>query len=340
MNTKKNEARRTRSGSARRGSATDGSKSRRERTIESGAAEVRGQIENADDGPIWWEKTVEYIFALRYMKEYTLICPLSGKHERAGDVLSNAGTKWCLIEFKRFGPPKSTHQAENSESEKNGVTGTNSENRKFLGSTEAQTTFHLYRHELGKKNNEIPFHSIVHGKPVENKITLGAHDYWDPTKGRETEKLFTLGTEYATFKNYVDLFVKAKSGNSGAGGGSGSGGGGGGNTPRDDTDPSNTPGTGVAPEPEAIDYTNVIAVTQHHELFCCPLSDFMVMLHDTGGNPPPPDDEDGGIADTPKAPRDFGSGGVAKQFDPVTVIGRDPEKERSWVNDETMADAT
>jgi len=49
----------------------------------------------------WWEKTVEYYFVRKFVDEKTLVAPLDGDEERAGDAILSAGHKWILLEFKK-----------------------------------------------------------------------------------------------------------------------------------------------------------------------------------------------------------------------------------------------
>ncbi len=51
---------------------------------------------------LWWEKTVEYLFVFRYWGLDSLVMPLDGNHEKAGDTIFSSDLgKWLLIEFKR-----------------------------------------------------------------------------------------------------------------------------------------------------------------------------------------------------------------------------------------------
>jgi len=49
----------------------------------------------------WWERSVEYAFALRHVKKEALIAPLSGPEERAGDAVFQINESLILIKFKR-----------------------------------------------------------------------------------------------------------------------------------------------------------------------------------------------------------------------------------------------
>lgn len=53
--------------------------------------------------PIWWEKTVEYLFVLEAERKVQLkfAAPLSGVQERAGDAIFSSDSTIVLIEFKR-----------------------------------------------------------------------------------------------------------------------------------------------------------------------------------------------------------------------------------------------
>lgn len=49
---------------------------------------------------IWWEKTVEYMFAIEQAERGARFAPLDGYHEAAGDLITIQNKKWLLIEFK------------------------------------------------------------------------------------------------------------------------------------------------------------------------------------------------------------------------------------------------
>jgi len=248
------------------------------------AYEDSGEQKNTSQEPIWWEKTVEYLFALQYLKDYKVICPLAGTHERAGDVIAGTGTKWCLIEFKRYPPTK----AEKIRA---------SENVKFKGTPDAKKNLDEFRAADGM-DKILVFHHIAFGKPLKTRpsITLGAHDYWDSAASRTLNSLLATGTRDGDlFFQYIKLFVAAKGG--GKDGDRGSNGGGPDAPPDDDkpTSPTGGPDKRVDPSKknDNISFMNVLAVTVEKGIFCCPLDEFHSLItssDDSGpgsdGSPP------------------------------------------------------
>lgn len=261
--------------------------------------------------PIWWEKTVEYLFAITYMSHYKMICPLGGRHERAGDVISGKGTKWCLIEFKREAPTSTELDAGGMRK---------SEKDKFEGSENAHRALHAFR----KKHDmlsEVTFHHIAYGIPVEAelRIDLGAHDYWNVTKNRDASTILSTGIADKTlFVEYIKLFVNAKGGGKDDKPGSGpdgpdkpSGG-----DPSDSTKP---PGSGKDSDSKSVDldYMNVVAVTpgktkKGRKIFCCPLKAFYALFNLDEG--PGPGGGEGGSPIPPDGPTGPGKDGAEAQY--------------------------
>jgi hypothetical protein len=258
--------------------------------------------------PIWFEKTVEYLFAITYLREYQLICPLAGNHERAGDVLFKKGTKWGVIEYKRYEP---------TDSEKKSQSLRISEIVKFFGSGELQ--------EQVKKQQEMKkFHNIVYGVAQSKRISLAAHNYWNAAEDREIDDILSFGVEdFDFFKKYISLLIKAKGippkkGKKGDDDSDDKGKEGGDKQPPDDDapegDPPETGPKGLAdvadtPEPE-VSFMNVIAITPEKEWFCCPFADFVDLIG-LGKNdyPPSGSGQTGGNDGMPPLPLQGGGDG-------------------------------
>ncbi|NHZ42903.1 hypothetical protein [Massilia aquatica] len=263
---------------------------------------------------IWWEKTVEYLFALTNLSGYKLICPLAGNFERAGDVIGRTDARWFLIEFKRFGP--------NAKDTKGKLIGV--EIVKFKGS---ETSIKKAR-KHGKEMK--PFHNIVYGEAQEGEKKLGlkAHDYWDASNDRSPAEIL-LTDEYTCdgieFYKYVELFMKAKGSKPGDKGDSDKGGSGG--------DGSGNSGSGPKPLPDGggqgelkkqvddLAFTNVLAITTDAHVFCCPIRNFYSLLAcsvDDGGKP---DGQDGGGDVSPLKPDNNNDSGALfdMMVDPLNI---------------------
>lgn len=52
--------------------------------------------------PIWWEKTVEYEYIIKYLKPEQFAIPFDGEPEKLGDTLFMNGDTFFLIEFKKL----------------------------------------------------------------------------------------------------------------------------------------------------------------------------------------------------------------------------------------------
>src|SRR5688572_26941778 len=51
---------------------------------------------------LWWEKTVEHLFVTQATRRgQSLVAPLAGRHELAGDMFFTQTARFVLIEFKR-----------------------------------------------------------------------------------------------------------------------------------------------------------------------------------------------------------------------------------------------
>lgn len=167
--------------------------------------------EDPKGNPIWFEKTVEYAFALKYLSEYDMICPLDGDHERIGDTILGTNSLWCVIEFKLDKPGVGRPAKAELADGKKTVASSNlmaAEKAKFKGGHVAWDKLQQYREKAANLN----FHHIVYGQAVDSKISLGACDYWNTLSPRNVgELLTTFSVEKKQFFDYIDVFVKAKS---------------------------------------------------------------------------------------------------------------------------------
>ena len=142
----------------------------------------------------WWEKSVEYAFVLRHVKEEALIAPLSGPEERAGDAVFQIDESFILIEFKR------------SDAE------LDSEQSKFANGKYEEAYSQLY----GRDSH----HLLVYGKQDEADFDLHAGTYFSGRPVSLSSKLPGLPKE--DFIKYMQLFLgfKVGAGSSGSGGSS------------------------------------------------------------------------------------------------------------------------
>lgn len=261
---------------------------------------------------IWWEKTVEYLFALTKLPRYDLICPLAGNFERAGDVIGGKDARWFLIEFKRFGP--------NAKDAKGKLIAV--EMAKFNG---PETSVK----EAWKRGEEMrPFHNIVYGEAQEGKEKLGlkAHDYWDARKDRGPAEIL-LTDEYTCeeeeFYKYVELFMKAKGSKPGDKGDPDQGGPGGGGS--GNAGPGPKPGGGgqgkLKKQVDDLAFTNVLAITTDEHIFCCPIRNFYSLLACSADDGGKPDGQDGGGDISPLKPDNNNDSGALFDMtvDPLSI---------------------
>lgn len=158
--------------------------------------------------PIWWEKTVEYLYASREMSRYSFVAPLAGRQEAAGDVvLRDLNARWHLIEFKR------------TEAD------VGSELAKYDNASEPFRTFAA---ALSTGQRDVP-HFIVFGYLDERgTLDLRARHYWGRWTGVEVASDRTVavsaitkfGRTYDNFVKYLNvlLALKSKANSSSAGG--------------------------------------------------------------------------------------------------------------------------
>lgn len=145
---------------------------------------------------IWWEKTVEYQFVLMVAQARKLfIAPLDGAHERAGDTIFSSDNRWVLIEFKKDADSIST------------------EKTKFIN-------YNIAKNELSLKDAH---HHLVYGqegKESIQRLQLCSQTYFSGA-GCNLAGILNSGTEFDTFKQYVEQYTQFKKGAKGGSGGGG-----------------------------------------------------------------------------------------------------------------------
>lgn len=142
---------------------------------------------------IWWEKTVEYLFAKLCLGESSVM-PLDGNREKAGDLLVFKDSNMLIIEFKR-----------NEES-------LDSEQKKFSDWSKAK--------EEAKQHNSNKYHLLVYGElqKEKNELSLKAKEYWERNDINElkfSESDFETyvkcnGKTFNDLKRYLDFLIKHK----------------------------------------------------------------------------------------------------------------------------------
>jgi len=133
---------------------------------------------------IWWEKTVEYKFVLDHADTDSLVTPLDGNHERAGDVIFQNGTKCLLIEFKRD-------------------EGCISSELKKFASVKA---YNLAKGILAKGNTH---HFVIYGEISDRDFVISSKLYFHDEKF-DSKKIITSGVDKEKFDKYLTTFLKYK----------------------------------------------------------------------------------------------------------------------------------
>ena len=139
--------------------------------------------------PVWWEKTVEYYFVKKFVRDDELIAPLDGKHEQAGDAMLAAGLKWVLIEFKKdFACLKS-------------------EAEKFKD-------YQLAVNELGSHDKHhyliYGFFSVTKESPKTKVFGIKACTYFSRSGLKDYQDLLGSGADIQTFARYLEALTKHK----------------------------------------------------------------------------------------------------------------------------------
>lgn len=135
---------------------------------------------NKEENMIWWEKTVEYLFAKLCLGESSVM-PLDGKQEQIGDLLVFNDSKMLIIEFKRDEKSLSSEKAKfGSEQEWIGI--------------------------RDKAVNEYPIHNfhILMFAELQNEssLKLKSKTYWDNTD------IGIYDYNEHSFKEYINNYGK------------------------------------------------------------------------------------------------------------------------------------
>lgn len=277
--------------------------------------------------PIWFEKTVEYAFALKHLSEYDIICPLDGDHERIGDTILGTNSLWCVIEFKLdkpgVGRPAKPELRDGEETVASSKL-IAAEKAKFKGDAVAWNKLQEYREKPGNIN----FHHIVYGQAEDSKISLGACDYWNTLSSRDVGELLTkFSVEKKLFFDYIEVFVKAKSpakpgslGKDGKGGGDDDGGGdgdGGQSVDGGDKGPKDGGSGGVELVVGDLEFTYVFGIKtdkEKKEIFFGPLLACYDLFAPRSEGPPATEDAPNGSP--PPGPNPFF---ITKSLGPLTL---------------------
>lgn len=137
----------------------------------------------------WWEKTVEYFFIQKYVGN-SIIAPLDGNAELAGDALLSNNQRWVIIEFK---------DRESS---------LNSEKKKFKFYEEAKKELqHHDRH-----------HCMIYGKIKGGEFSLEAQTYFSRNGIGSIDRFLKAGLNKEDFIQYLRklLSFKVEVGSSGS----------------------------------------------------------------------------------------------------------------------------
>jgi len=130
----------------------------------------------------WWEKSVEYLYILRSIDPNTMIAPLDGNHERAGDtILKNPQNRWVLIEFKKDKQSISDEKA------------------KYDNYAEAKAI-------LGNKDGH---HFLVYGFECNKTLELKAKRYFSESDVNP-ECILESGTSLNSFIDYINTLLDYK----------------------------------------------------------------------------------------------------------------------------------
>jgi hypothetical protein len=129
----------------------------------------------------WWEKTVEYFFIQKYVSE-SIIAPLDGNEELAGDALLSNNQKWVIIEFK------------------DRASSLNSEMKKFKSYERAKQELQDHDHH----------HCLIYGKIKNGKFDLGAQTYFSRKGIGTLENFLKSGLRKDEFIQYLQKLVSYK----------------------------------------------------------------------------------------------------------------------------------
>jgi len=131
---------------------------------------------------IWWEKTVEYKYILRYADMATFALPFDGNHEKLGDAIIGSDDKWTLIEFKRS------------------VAQLDSEKAKFANYDSAKV----------KLKDRDSCHFLIYGEQVAGELELKAKRYFSRIAVSINDTKGTHAMDYVEFTKYLKELYQEK----------------------------------------------------------------------------------------------------------------------------------
>ena len=148
----------------------------------------------------WWEKSVEYLYVINHLKDYSIVCPLDGDEEAISDLIASDEYNWIVIEFKKNA---SWELPEKNKFNKGLNVDQYKKAREFL----------CEKYEANEKDG-LNHHYIVYGHPEDVGLTLRAERYFSTPQNEilNTDSLFENGLKFNDFKKYVCWFTAFKAG--------------------------------------------------------------------------------------------------------------------------------
>ena len=158
----------------------------------------------------WWEKTIEYSFVRMHLPMSSVIYPLDGWHEQAGDALLRSAKKWIMIEFKVDENAIKTEEKKfyDFQSALNILAPHDSHHFIVYGSS----IIIRPRKKVDDKQHNSGFNPIM----KKRSLVLCATTYFS-RRNCDMKEIFSSGVRLEVFKSYVNEFLYHK--NNGPGGG-------------------------------------------------------------------------------------------------------------------------
>jgi len=164
--------------------------------------------------PIWYEKTVEYLFVAQAMKdnEDCFLAPLSGKTEGQGDLQFLSDTRYGLVEFKKTLDITSEYKKFDGDQ-----AGYNKAKKDPTISKHTENPFHWL--VAAESVTEITFPSpattfledkikvTVKTKPIFQLVAAPYFDIDNSQKDSVTDTVLSSGVELEEFNKYVKEFL-------------------------------------------------------------------------------------------------------------------------------------
>lgn len=165
--------------------------------------------------PIWYEKTVEYLFVTQAMKENEdcFLAPLSGKTEGQGDLKFLSGTTFGLVEFKKSLALTSEYkkfdsgQAGYDEAKKDPIISKHTDKPfHWLVAAEAATEITIPSDVATFIEDKIK--DTVKTKPIFQLVAAPYFYIENSQKDSVTDTVLSSGVELEEFNKYVKEFLK------------------------------------------------------------------------------------------------------------------------------------